>query len=132
MGLVEFEKRGGSEIALKVERDKIIFTKNWPAEAIKVMRKMGLKENDEDWAKLYRILMLMYQTLKEGETLVQIAYDRKFVVEGTRIEAVSGHFAKLIDLLRQRSELFAHLGHSEMHRQMVELLIALRKESEEE
>lgn len=131
MGLLEFDKRGGTEIACIVRGDKIIFTKNWPAEAIKAMRKVGMKENDEDWAKLYKILMLMYQTLKEGESLVQIAYDRKFAIEGKRIEAVSAHFVKLIDLFRQRGELFSQVGYSDIHRQIIELLIALRNESED-
>ena len=131
MGLVEFEKRGGTEVALVVRGDKIIFTKNWPAEAIKAMRKVGMKENDEDWEKLYKILTLMYQTLKDGEALVQIAYNKKFAVEGTRIEAVSAHFAKLIDLFRQRRELFTQLGYSDIHKQIIELLITLRNESED-
>ena len=131
MGLVEFEKRGGTEVALVVRGDKIIFTKNWPIEAIKAMRKAGMKDSDEDWAKLYKILSLMYKDLNEGDNLVSIAYDKKFSIEGKRIEAVRGHFEALIDELALRKELFAQVGCSEIYRQLESLLIMLRKESSE-
>lgn len=129
MGLVEFDKIGRSDSDLTVRGDKIIFTKNWPAEAIKAMRKIGMR--DDEWSNLYKILAFMYQNLEEGSVLVQIANDRKFAIEGRRIEASRGHFLALIELLELRAGLFAQVGHRDVYRQLLELLIILRNESKD-
>jgi hypothetical protein len=131
MGLVEFEKVGGAEIACKVQEDRIKFTKNWPAEAIKAMRSVGLEGNDKDWAILYKILVWMYKEMEEGTILVQIANDKNFAIEGMRIEADRGHFRELINNLSLRKGLFMQIGRFEIYRQLEELLLLLQKESKE-
>lgn len=132
MGLVEFDKRKGSEPKCATQGDRIVFTEGWPEAATTAMRRLGLSESDEEWSKIYKILSMMELDMAEGTSLVPIAYDKKFSIEKRKIEATKKHFDKLIRKLYEEAGRFGKNGQIRIHNDMERVLGVLLEQSSED